>query len=74
LAEDIISFALECKFKNPVSFVKKSFTPHFNIDSLKKNDANVLEKKDTLDFNNQFLLYIESKRKKVAKATVNVFH
>jgi site-specific recombinase XerD len=74
LAEDIIHFALECKLKNPVSFVKKSFAPHFDIDSLKKNDATTFENKNTLDFNNQFLLYIESKRKKVARATVNVFH
>lgn len=74
LAEDIISFGLECKFKDPVSFVRQKFTPTFDILSLKENNANSLENKDTLDFNHQFLLYIESKRKKVAKATVNVFH
>lgn len=74
LAEDIISFGLECKFKDPVAFVRQNFAPHFDIDSLKKNDADTLENKGTLDFNQQFQLYIESKRNKVAKATVNVFH
>jgi hypothetical protein len=74
LVEDIISFALEHNLENPVSFVKRIFTPDLDINSLEINDTNTLKNLDCYDFKNQFLLYIESKRKKVAKATINVFH
>ncbi|MDQ6763081.1 MAG: site-specific integrase [Bacteroidota bacterium] len=74
LAEDVISFGLEWKVKDPVAFVKKKFTPFFDIASLKRDPSFNLEEKESLEFNHQFHLYIESKKKKVSKSTINVFH
>jgi integrase len=74
LAEDIISHGLERKLYDLVAFVKTKFTPAFDISSLKDCYKNEFCEKENLDFNHQFLLYIESKRKKVANATINVFH
>ncbi len=74
LVEDIISFGLEWKVRDPVAFVKMKFAPLFDIASLKKDAPLNLEKKESLEFNHQFYLYIESKKKKVSKSTINVFH
>lgn len=74
LAEDIISFGLERKVNDPVAFVRKKFQPDFDLSSLNLNEGEKDVTNPQLDFNQQFHLYIESKRKKVAKATVNVYH
>ena len=73
LAEDIVSFGLENKFKDPVGFARGKFKPDFDINLLNIEAIVDIEKTHKLDFNEQFLLYIECKRKKVAGATINVF-
>ena len=73
-AEDIISFALESKVTDPVAFTRKTYKPDFDLSLLEKGKIEEPDKKASLDFRQQFLLYIESKRKKVAKATINVFN
>ena len=74
LAEDIISVALENKVKDPVAFARDRFKPNFDINNLRSGAIEDLTKNHKLDFNEQFQQYIESKRKKVANATINVFH
>ncbi len=74
LAEDIISFALENKVKDPVAFARKTFAPDFDFSSLKKNKIDEPDKNENLDFKQQFNLYIQAKRKRVASSTINVYN
>lgn len=74
LAEDIISFGMENKIVNPVAFVREKFKPDFDFSDLNNEIKTELIEKEKLDFTEQFLHYVESKRKKVARATVNVFY
>lgn len=73
LAEDIISFALETKIADPVSFAKKTFSSHFDASTLKNLRLQDMEVRSDLDFYRQFDFYIESKRKKVTKSTIHVY-
>lgn len=43
IAEDIVCFAIEKKILNPGIFVKKTFSPHFDISNLKKESALEIE-------------------------------
>ncbi len=74
LAEDIISFALKTKIPDPVSFAKKTFSNDFDVASLEKTYLQNVKNKPDLDFYRQFDLYIELKRKRVTKSTINVYH
>ncbi len=74
LAEDIISFGLEIKVPNPVVFVRQRFKPDFDLSVLNVDMIGSVGSESVPDFNEQFLQYIESKRKKVAKSTINVFY
>src|ERR1700674_4713920 len=75
LAEDIISFAIERKMKDPVKFAKATFKPDFDINKLEKAVRDKPEGKFKLnrDFFFQFDDYIKSKENSVAQSTQQVF-
>jgi hypothetical protein len=65
LAEDIISFALDHRFSDPVEFVKKTFRPDFALEDLKKTKKEIKpqQPKVNLDFFFQIEDYINSKKR-----------
>jgi len=73
LAEDIISYALKYSHENPVAFAKETFHPQFDVSSLSKGDIQAPDKNKVLDFKEQFKSYTETKRKRVAQSTLNVY-
>jgi len=75
LAETIISFAIEKKMADPVSFVKAIFKPDFDTNKLEKAAKDKPEGKPKInkDFFSQFDSYIKSKEGSVAPATLSVF-
>jgi site-specific recombinase XerD len=73
VAEKIIQFALTNKIPNPVAFVKKKFSPKFEVSGL-----NNLKPKESdpinLDFFFQFEDYINSKKNKITPGMLKVFN
>ena len=74
IAEDIISHGIEQKIKDPVSFVKGVFYPQYDVSRLSKNNIKEGENIFNPDLHYQLDAYIESKRNRVAKATINVYN
>ncbi|GAA4729229.1 site-specific integrase [Flavisolibacter ginsenosidimutans] len=76
LAEDIIQFALDKKYPDPVQFVKQTFHPAFLIDSLENVTIELHKKaeKVNLEFFFQFKEYIKSKETKVTPGMMKVFN
>lgn len=79
MAEDIITFATKSKLDNVPAFVKKIFHPDFDVRSLmQEENANRLIESFPLDIRanpnifDQIDSYIESKKKKVSDATIDV--
>jgi len=72
VAEDLISVAIEKGTKDPVAFVKGLYYPKLNLPNA-KNNLKEPEPSVNLDFAYQFYQYIESKRRKISKATLNVY-
>jgi site-specific recombinase XerD len=73
VAEKIIQFALINKTPDPVAFVKKTFTPKFDVSSLadlKQKDSDPIN----LDFFFQFEDYISSKKNKITPGMLKVFN
>ena len=80
MAEDIITFATKSKLDNIPVFVKKTFHPDFDVRSLMiEENANKLIESFPLDIRanpnifDQIDSYIESKKKKVSDATIDVY-
>lgn len=72
VAEDLISMAIEKSDKDPVAFVKGMFYPKLDLSKSKNSKPNL--QSANLDFAYQFSQYIESKRRKISKATLNVYN
>jgi site-specific recombinase XerD len=73
VAEKIIRFALTNNTPDPVAFVKKTFTPNFDVNSLadlKQKEADPIN----LDFFFQFDDYISSKKNKITPGMLKVFN
>ncbi len=74
VAEDIIEEGLKDKISDPVSFLKKIFTPDFDLIDIAKLREQKPEKSNiNLDFYFQIDDYIESKRKQVSPKMINVY-
>ena len=77
LAEDLIDIAHDKKVDCPGSFVKNTFSPNLNLDSLlsdkKGLEKFVLKRPAKQDLFQQIDDYIQSKENKVTKATITVF-
>lgn len=80
MAEDIISFAIKNNIADRVSFVKKTFTPKFDVSTIQKMESATkliqtvaLECSDDLNVFDQIDNYIKSKQKKVSDATIDVY-
>ena len=69
LVEDLLSFCLKNTRDNPMSFLKKNFSPDLDISILEQRK----EKTGSLDVYDQFDAYIESKKRRIAPATVNIY-
>jgi integrase len=77
-AEDIISYGIANKIEDIVSFLKKTFHPHFVAHSLgSKEAAKIVETFKQKGVNKEIFLqldeYIESKRRKVCKGMLGVY-
>jgi hypothetical protein len=73
VAEKIIHFALTNKIPDPVAFVKKTFTPKFevkNLNDLKPKEADPIN----FDFFSQIEDYIKSKGNKITPGMLKVFN
>lgn len=69
IAEDILTFCLKNTRENPLSFLKKTFTPDLDVSMLDKcKDFN-----GNLDVYFQFDDYIESKKRRIAASTVHIY-
>ncbi len=74
IAEDIVCFAIEKKILNPGIFVKKTFSPHFDISNLKKESAlEIEESKSNLNIYYQIDDYAKSKENKVCKDMPRIY-
>ncbi len=69
LVEDMLSFCLKNTRDNPMFFLKKNFSPDLDITTLEQRK----DKTGSLDVYDQFDTYIESKRRRIAPATVNIY-
>jgi integrase len=79
LTQDIVSYATRNKIEDRGAFVKKTFKPEFDIKTLNKLDASTIneglqEKKVNKNLYLQLDNYINSKDKKVTKATICVYN
>lgn len=72
IAEDIIAFAIEKKIE-PVEFVRKTFSPDYDLNQLAKNKPGEKILFQNLDIYYQIDQYIESKRKSVTPKMINVY-
>ncbi|MDQ2720617.1 MAG: site-specific integrase [Bacteroidota bacterium] len=75
LAEDIIAFAIERNFTDPVTFAKATFKPTFDVTELNNagKEKPVGRQKVNIDFFYQFDDYVRSKQNQVAPSTLHVF-
>ncbi len=79
IVEDIISFAKRKEIEDPLSFLKKTFQPDYDIASLKNfsNEPDLLKEKNCdkkkLDLYFQIDDYIQSKEKKVCKDMPRIY-
>lgn len=78
LAEDIVTFGKKSKIPDIVNFVKRTFSPHFDLHSLKTDQVKKTietsqQKAVNKDFYFQLDNYIESKRKKVSDGMIGVY-
>jgi len=69
IAEDIISFCLKNTRENPLSFLKKTFTPDLDVSMLEQRKV----VSGNLDVCFQFDDYIESKKRRIAASTVHIY-
>lgn len=74
IVEYLVSFALKNKIADPVSFVKKIFTPHLNTENLLEN-FEIVGKKNAINKDIYFQIddYIRSKENKVSKGMIPVY-
>lgn len=72
-AEDIVKYAIQNNYPDPVQFVKNTFSPGFDIANLEKTKILKVKEKVNLDFFYQLDQYILSKQGTVADATMSVF-
>jgi hypothetical protein len=78
LAEDIIDFAIQKSIFNRGEFAKQTFSPQFDVDTLRNDEkaADIIAantKTANLNFFYQLDDYIQSKEKKVSPETIGVF-
>ncbi len=73
LAEDIIAFAIQKKISDPLTFVKNTFRPGFDLSALEEKTKEVVKPKINLDLYFQIDDYMESKRKQVSPKMINVY-
>jgi integrase len=69
IAEDIISFCFKNTRENPLSFLKKTFTPDLDVSILEQRKSI----SGNLDVYFQFDDYIESKKRRIAASTVHIY-
>ena len=79
LAEDIVSFVLKNKIEDRGKFVKTTFKPDFDLNTLQGKEATTIvdatqEKKGNKNLYFQIDEYVKSKAKKVSKATICVYN
>lgn len=75
VAEDILTYTIENKIEDSVSFIKKIFTPDFDLSKLSKISISKQEEtKINLDVFFQIEEYIKSKEKKVTPKMINVYN
>ncbi len=71
------SFAKKSKIEDLGNFVKRTFAPHFDLDTLKNVDQKIIEVFTEKGVNKEFYFqldaYIESKKKKVCKGMIGVY-
>jgi site-specific recombinase XerD len=73
IAEDILNYALKKKIADPLTFLKNTFCPGFDLASLEEKAKEVEKPKVNLDLYFQINDYIESKRKQVTPKMLNVY-
>jgi site-specific recombinase XerD len=78
IAEDIVTYAVLKKVKDRTDFLKKYYSPYFDISEIEikeKEETQACEKaeKNKLNIYRQFDEYILSKQRKVSRATLTVY-
>ncbi|MCH5721255.1 phage integrase SAM-like domain-containing protein [Niabella hibiscisoli] len=78
IVEDLVSYALLKKVQNRVEFVKRYYSPAFDISEIETKEKEIAaqqetEKKNKLSVYYQFDEFIKSKERKVSKATLTVY-
>jgi site-specific recombinase XerD len=73
LAEDIINYGFE-HGKDTVNFVKEVFRPDFELSRLKSIEVNSRFNSLNINLYYQFDAYIDSKKDRVARSTINVYN
>ena len=75
IAQDIVTFAISRKIADPLLFVKNTFRPDFDPQTLYENEKVVITQAQTnTDLFYQFDDFITSKKKKVSKSLLNIFN
>ena len=77
MAEDIVKFAIKIGYSDPVSFVKNTFSPDFDLNNLgiervRTNLKTESNEKVNHDFFFQFDQYLKSKESTVSRGTMDV--
>ncbi len=74
LLEDMIKFAERRQIADPVTFLKQTFKPSFNLSLLEKSvkENSVAKPKENKDFFFQYGIYLKSKESTVAPSTMDV--
>lgn len=73
IAEDILTFAVQRKMADPMTFLKKSFKPNFDLSKLAEKAKEVSSPKVNLDVFFQIDDYVKSKTKQVTPNMLNVY-
>lgn len=75
LAEDLITYAIEKDYSDPVSFVKKTYQPDYDLTNLELTNKKFKQEdqKINLDFFHQIDDYINLKAKSVTPKMLNVY-
>jgi integrase len=73
MAEDIVNYAIQKKLPDPVAFLKKTFTPDFDLSRLHEKAKEVNLPRPNLDVFFQIEDYMKSKMKQVTPNMLNVY-
>ena len=78
IVEDLVTYALLKKIQNRVEFVKRYYSPTFDISEIETKEKEIAaqqetKKKNKLNVYYQFDEFIKSKERKVSKSTLTVY-